>query len=182
VSTYEYRDESGVVRIVGTLHTRDGAIGDVPAKQSDGSLEQSPGGGSQTLLKAEMTLTSDQLLSCFDTPIEIVAAPGVGKMIVPVSLLSSMKVYTTGYTIDSNIVFTPPVFGASLVGLLTCMSGDGTNPVFSIDDITNIVQAGDAHDSAEYDNAPWQIATLDANPTGGDGNVNIVFLYYIATL
>jgi hypothetical protein len=64
----------------------------------------SGGGGSGLLLKATVTLTDAQIKALPTTPVEIVAAPGAGKLIWPLSAVIVCDTSANGYTNTDNVV------------------------------------------------------------------------------
>jgi len=145
-----------------------------------GDQPGSGGGGGGPIQLAQVVITSAQILALFDTPATIVAAPGSGKIIVPLYLSSSMAGYTTGYTIASNVAAGPPGNGPNMVAVTQVLPGDGTNPVWGIDTVASYYFSdGPEFDSSDYNNQPFSLFTSDANPTGGDGDLKLSLMYYV---
>lgn len=49
-------------------------------------------------MKAELTLTDAQVKALSTTPITLIAAPGAGKMIVPIAVVMNLKSWVADYT------------------------------------------------------------------------------------
>lgn len=62
-------------------------------------------GGSQPFQSAKVTLTNDQVLALVSTPVEVVAAPGAGKIVYPISAFMVIKNAAAEYTnLDAQAV------------------------------------------------------------------------------
>lgn len=84
MSTYEF-ETGGQDRLVGQLRAHGGATNDVPTQNASGFLVQAPGGGSMPVQVATLTLADADILALPTTPLEIIPAPGAGKVLVPSS-------------------------------------------------------------------------------------------------
>lgn len=63
--------------------------------------------GSTSVLTTKVTLTSEQLLSLnTEDTVELIEAPGAGKVIVPISIVGFLDFNTTSYNFSNNIGIT----------------------------------------------------------------------------
>lgn len=142
-----------------------------------GTIEP-PVGGSQAVSSAVVTVSSAQIKAMFDTPIQLVAAPGAGKALVPcsvVALITGSVPYTMSDlpTVQTGVGFTGVSFGCTAMSNLLTV-GDHTTGV-SLDTGVN---AGSTSDSFG-ENQPITLAVDDANPQDGDGTMIVTILYLI---
>lgn len=163
----EITDEQGESRLTGFADFTD------PSNQ--------PGGGSQPVQTSIVTLTSMQLLSIFTTPVQLIAAPGANKVIVPMRCAQVFNPVTTPYT-DHG--------GDLILGIGTINAAfwefDGIATAGFWDQATkqlNSDQGGGIGPStgalSDWANQPVIAGQDTANPTGGDGTVTFTTYYVV---
>jgi len=130
-----------------------------------------------------ITLSSTQIASLRGTPVTLIAAPGPGKVISPISLAAQYKVGTTPYAITSggNLNFSLGPLGNSEIAFEP-VGGSGF-----IDQTTNQLNVrsgasiGDAQSKLE--NQDLRVTNDgSAEWAGGDGTVTITITYTVVTL
>lgn len=126
------------------------------------------------LLRADLLLSSAQLLSIFTTPVTIVPAPGAGLAIVPVSLALNVQFKGTPYVDHAGSL----VLGAGGISFLTQSTAgfwdQGSSRNF-FGAVANTVQA-----SSAWANQPMTLFQNTANPTGGNGTMAVTLSYLVA--
>jgi len=121
-------------------------------------------------LSASVELTPAQILDLFDTPVELVPAPGAGKAILPLGALASYTFGTVAYVDADLFVGWGTVelwyFGNLLEAAASSVQmGEFENPA-----ITAVAAA---------ENLPLTAKTDSPNPTVGDGTVRVTVIYAI---
>lgn len=143
-----------------------------------------PIGGSGALLTASLALSSADILSLNSTPVQIVAAPGAGKIINPVAFLAKLTFATTPYDFDDYFSIdydgnanddNPPL-------------GAGNN---GVDDFLrsseSVIGLAD-HESAwaipiaNAVNRAMVVRATNGDPVGGDSTVYVELQYTVVTL
>jgi hypothetical protein len=117
-------------------------------------------------------LSSAQILALHDTPVQVIAAPVSGKVIVILGGLAVFHVVHTPYT--------PP--GGALEILHWYDVQDQSLLAASVDSASPIGLSGFPDDLANFDGQPAMIQANSSNPTGGDGTLTITILYTIVDL
>ena len=124
------------------------------------------------LFKANTTLSSAQILALNTTPIEVVSAQGAGTVIVVQSIVYKYNFNTTDYSTQTSLQATytgeTPVM-QSVANILNAgvdlIKGWGAGTIIEMKDNTGI-----------------SIETPTADPTLGDGTVDVYITYEILTL
>lgn len=131
------------------------------------------GGGSSTTLTSQTSLSSAQILAIYTTPIQLIAAPGAGKIIVPWTIIVDYTFGTSPYsgglymyeTTGSQMITSSNTINGSvnIIRIFMLYNGQATNNNVSV-----------------VDNAPLMVAgSGGGNPTGGDGTAKITVIYQI---
>lgn len=119
----------------------------------------------------KVSLSSAQILNSFTTPVELIAAPGAGKVINPLSVLVSATYNTTQYATNTSgrIILNDKVIAD--LDLTFAASGQYvTSVVIESDIVYDII------------NQPITFDTQTGNPTAGDGTIDIHITYTVITL
>jgi hypothetical protein len=152
------------------------------------NVPQGGGGGQQVLLSASITLTAAQLKTLLGTPIQIVAAPGVGKMLLPLQCVYQYKYITPAYTIGTNeeINIFPQggnPFAGNFNQWFSNFSATGL-----LDQTHNVVFApGTASQTTDvqsiYENKALMVGRSgSAEWTNGNGTLTVTLIYAVVTL
>lgn len=145
----------------------------ISVDQATGDVTVSATGGG-ALLSANISISSAEILALFDTPIELVAAPGANKVIFPVSISLSYTFATIAYTdsTSANIGWgstsTDAVFGSFDLSVASSWL-KSVGGSFECDASLGIDQ-------------PVSFWVQDANPQNGDGTLLIDILYRVVDL
>ena len=122
----------------------------------------------------KVTLSSAQILNSFTTPVELIPAPGAGKVIDFKSALIVLNYGTTPYATNIN----------SVIWIF-----DDTTPLintFTIGASANTIHKRSAVDYtaalSSFENQAIFYQTEDGNPTAGDSTLDIYITYSIMTL
>jgi hypothetical protein len=78
---------------------------------------------------ATLTLTNAQLLALFATPVQIVPAPGAGKVIVPISCHARLERGTTAYSASRNLQVQWTGLTTNLVQTISILFANGPGAV-----------------------------------------------------
>lgn len=134
------------------------------------------GGGGVTIQTATVEITSAQLLNCATSPITIVAAPGSGKIIVPVAIIDNFKYVSAPYTTDGS----DAVYYGSASGLGAAIANPSINGLASSQITMEVLNINTPVAPTELINQAV-VFTDTTNPTGGDGMLGISFSYIVVT-
>lgn len=129
----------------------------------------------QNIRKAELVITSAQVLALNTTPQQLVAAPGSGKVIVPLRGLAQLAGVGTSYATHTNAV----VGGASAV------SGSDYWGGFSLSATADVVRLFNRTATIPHsilDNEAVVLTTPSGDPTAGDAGLRVQLWYLIADL
>jgi len=135
--------------------------------------------GADSIVFLKKTLNAAQIRSLFSSPVELIAAPGVGKAIMPLYPIFLKYNYGTtqftnaGATVISLFLGTTHYIATSTVAMIAAAANYGWQP--------------DLNTSAKesFDPTGNTALTLSANVadwTGGDGTLDIYINYKIITL
>lgn len=160
--------------------------GFLPLAPTKGDIRMSSG---VIMGSATATLTANQLKNLLATPVQMVAAPGSGKYILPTALSMVYHAGATPYTVaDGELLLTPQ---GTAAGNISWNFFDGTGAGFldqpddqlyasTIMDINN----GSPHKPPSlYDNKALMMARNGATEwTNGDGTVVVIVNYIVVPL
>ena len=123
----------------------------------------------------KITLSSAEILSIFTTPVELVPAV-TGKVIIPQFLHQRYTHVSTAYTTSGQfrIGLGTPNFAGVLFSA-TVTSADNAQGL-------NNLNYNTATSGLVYENLPIVVGATTANPTGGDGTLDIYLTYLEITI
>ncbi len=135
---------------------------------------------SATPITAKLSLSSAQILALNGTPITLVAAPGSGKTIVPISVIGRMNFLTAAYATNLQLQVKYSAGADALFvnsTLLAATSGNPIQPLFP-------VAAGSVtgNDNEYIANADLLITVGTGNPATGAGTLDLYITYAVVTL
>lgn len=125
--------------------------------------------------KAEVTLTSAQILALNTTPIDIVAAPGAGKAILPISGYAYVDFGTAAYATNTDIDIVDAT--APTVSLFTA----ATVLAATADEYAYLRETA-ATAAIITANSALQVTEVTGDPVTGDGTCKVVVYYQEVTL
>lgn len=133
--------------------------------------------------RAVLALSSAQILALHSTPLEIVPAPGVGKIILPISAVIQYFAGATPYTVNAGDTFMLLPEGAASIGF--GYQADATGLIDQA--INQIGNFGPTEISSSLSSASGKglsVAESDGGTpfSGGDGTVKITVLYVVVDL
>lgn len=108
------------------------------------------------------SLTSAQILALNTTNIEIVTAPGAGKLILPIRIVYDFTFVSVVYA--TNV----------LMGIKTASGSEGF--VFTLSQSSSTIKTESSNIQLD-ENEAISISVQTGDPTGGDGTM-VVYLYY----
>ncbi len=129
---------------------------------------------------AKVTVSSAQILACNGTPVELIAAPGAGKLIV-VDHISVKNVFNTAayaYTTVANLSYTDQA-GAVIQDLVALFLESVATAIAAH---SPSALTGAAAATRAVENAAVVFAAPDADPTLGDGTLIFNLRYRTLTL
>ena len=175
ISSYGFFQYGTSMSLEGLLAGLAGAGDATKYLNGTGALSTPAGGGGGALLSLAVPVLSAQLLACHDTPVEIIPAAGAGKFIV---LLADSWEYVpgdTGYTIDTNVDL---FYSNDLVHSI----GD-IDMTFFMTGTSYDLRSGAAATGTGKPalNSSVVLYAKNANPTDGDGDINVYVDYLIKT-
>jgi hypothetical protein len=121
--------------------------------------------------KATVTLSSADILDLHNTPIELVAAPGAGRFLVPHLIVARTSGGTTPYTVPYTVPI--QVGDASWVEVSSLFS------VVTGEQVATFIPAAVTFATADVENGAMTIYSSDDNPTDGDGTLTVTVWYSI---
>lgn len=128
--------------------------------------------------RIQLTLTSAQVLTLTSSTVQILPAPGAGKVIVPQFAIAQLKYGTTPYSIGTtnNLIFRCNGLQAAALFIAALLTGTASNQSYG-------TAAQSALGTAIEENQPLDLV-LDggADPTGGDGTLTVILYYSIEPL
>ena len=132
------------------------------------------GGGGGSLLTTKVTVTSAELLNISSVPKTLIAAPGAGNLIVPVTGILVYRYGTIDYATNLNLSLSPNnslfnvTFNSALSGSTNRIS---TRTVAATSTITFAT-------ASVFDNIALTLSAA-GNPTAGDGEMDVYLSYYV---
>jgi hypothetical protein len=135
--------------------------------------------GDCTCIKTvKVSLSSAQILDSNTTPIELIAAPGAGLAIIPISVVVKYTYITAAYATNTS----PSIFFDTLdiednnfIDLGSMLTQTANKSAIKI------VQSANGENSVIANKAlMWAIET--GNPTAGDGTIDLYITYQVITL
>lgn len=124
-------------------------------------------------ITAKVHLTAAQILASFTTPLTLVAAPGAGIFIRPTSIVFVNNFLTTAFSSPNSM----SVNVGSLTPFTSALFQSANNAIeFRAMATTSSVG------SLDCINVPLLLKTTTANPTLGDGSMDIYITYSVITL
>jgi len=117
---------------------------------------------------AQISLSAAEILALFTTPKQIVAAPGAGKIILPISIVYNFTYNSIAYATNVLLGLKQP---SSTCTDLIVISGTANQIQF----IATSLLPG-------YSNEALQVAVKTGNPTAGNSTVTFGVYYKIHTL
>lgn len=118
---------------------------------------------------AEISLSSAQILDLNATPITLVAAPGAGKVIVPLTYVVSYTYVSAAYAANVDLRARYTTGGFNSIYTLSAVAS--SNQITTPQSLTSVIA-----------NEPIQAFVGTGNPTTGDGTIKIGVYYKIHTL
>jgi hypothetical protein len=133
------------------------------------------------MLVAEQTLTAAQINASNTTPVQIVAAPGAGKAIVPIAIVTKLNYAGTPFSTASALYL---LAGTSSVGpYWTIMQNAQLAGSADAETNTDASDWGGGHfDPASRENQPVTIAVNIATSGGTGATIQVSLAYWIANL
>lgn len=126
----------------------------------------------------EVTLSSVQILALLGTPVTIVAAPGIGLMIVPILLVMRLLAGAAAYTdaggaVQLKVGTQVFAFPSNAIFLTT------TSPNRALQSLSLVGAAGTGGNPPTDDNAALQITKITNNFAAGNGTMHITCYFTI---
>lgn len=163
-----------------------GTSGNVLTSDGTNWTSAAPSGASEILV-AKVTLTSAQIKAIRATPIQIIAAPGAGKVIMPVNVYYYYVYAGTNAFTNGQIIAPRTVNGATLTGLFewglpaASLNGTTSQTMFS-----GVNPTGAQTTSTDVINKAVVMINLGASEITGnaanDNTLEVAIVYYIWTL
>jgi hypothetical protein len=123
------------------------------------------------------SITSGQILSAYSSPIELVAAPGANKIIIPISCITRMTYGTTPYAtnVNARLGWDSGTSGtAVLVQSLGLINTSANNTLF-----VPINSSSSYSSLTSYVNKNFCFSIGTGNPTAGDSPIQVSLVYTI---
>lgn len=130
----------------------------------------------ETILYTQVSLSSAQLLSLNTTPVQLVAAPGAGKYIVPIHMSFDYTYVSTTYSSATIQTYETSDKSGTITSNTSFLS-------FTASIIRQLYQTGAAGGSAitYVANQPLMMWATGGDPTTGDGTAKVNVYYKIVT-
>lgn len=131
--------------------------------------------GQNSLIIKRFTITSPQILNSNSTPVPLLPAPGFGKVIVVQTSFARYNFLTTPYTSSHNfgLAYTEAV--AVSYSISSTLISQGTNQ-------EAIMSAVPTAEQISIENTGLSFFTNAANPTLGDGTLDLFVIYQIVSV
>jgi hypothetical protein len=133
-------------------------------------------GDSTLVYESTTSLSSAQILALNSTPVQLVAAPGSGKIVVPLEVILNYTHVSTNYNGGSLQIYES--VGAPLRSGNTIINA----AVSSILDFYDNGAANGTGIKPYIANTALMLTNASSNPTLGDGTLKVTVLYKIVTL
>jgi hypothetical protein len=131
---------------------------------------EAAGGGASAVLTAKVSLTSAQILALYDTPVELIAAPGAGKVIQLIANASRLNYGSADYLISgSNPSLQNP-------------TGNSQGLISTLNSPVSVIFSETLTPTTMIANEAMNLYIDTANPTTGDSTLDIYLTYRIITL
>ena len=124
------------------------------------------------------SITSAQILDIFTTPIDIIPAPGAGKMIIPSFITLIIRFNSSTYT-DTGGAW-KVVLGTSGLTITTIVSYLGSS-TFDKETIQSLFYSA-ATTFGTFINQPLRLTTTGNNPLGGNSGIDVYVTYAEVTI
>ena len=121
----------------------------------------------------KVELNSAQILDSFTTPIEAVATPGAGKILVPTLIVAKTNYGTVTYTTNTSMW----LMWDSATTVLDSINLARTEDYIQMEHEVSLNAV-----LANFENKNLTFKTLTGNPTAGDGTMTFYLWYKILTL
>lgn len=142
--------------------------GDLKMKKSDGNSVTFT-----TLITETITISSTDILSSNTTPVVVVAAPGSGKFIQLLSVLSIYNGVGYSFSVDPSSLF----FDVSNSPVVQNFSNLQSSSIYY-----NVSAVSTNGSIGNFINTSLKFYTQSADPTTGDGDLVIYLTYQIVTI
>jgi hypothetical protein len=124
------------------------------------------------LITAKVDVSSAEILALFTTPKQLVAAPGSGKMILPISAMYYVHAGGIAYATNTDL-------SISLSGTI---STTVDAPLSSASNKIEVVAPVFTNNNATAINAALFVRASGGNPTAGNGTLTVYVTYKIITI
>ena len=142
---------------------------------SNGIIASGSSGGTD-VISTKLSLTSVEVLALNTTPIEIVAAPGVGKVILPFSSMLRVIFNTTPYSNGPVLILKNTGADDPIVSFGLGLEANNNRIIIGLP------SGGSSTDSQIIENTALIATAFGGNPTLGDSPVDVYLTYVIITL
>lgn len=132
------------------------------------------------VFSTETTIATADVLTAYATPVELVAAPGAGKIIVPLLIMTYMDYNSAAYATNTTLRFgwdgasagTAVLYGtqASIINQTTDMTAWFLPTSTSVASITSAV------------NKNFCLSVSTGNPTAGNSGLSVYTIYLVITI
>ena len=122
----------------------------------------------------KVEVSSAEILALNTTPKELVAAPGAGKVIVPMSMISYYKYGSTAYLTNLNLGIIHQGSSSDMLSISNALAGSV--------DLINGVSLSSVAEAIEVINTALNVRVRTGDPTAGDGTLDIHLWYSEVTL
>ena len=129
-----------------------------------------------TVQNATVTLSAAQIATLDTIPVTVVAAPGAGKIVIPVSTYTAYTYLTSAYTTVSDLQLISN--GAFLARMMQASALSGSSSSYALSSLNN---GGSASNITTFVNQAL-IASLGAPISGGLGSIQIDLQYITITV
>jgi hypothetical protein len=137
----------------------------------------------QNLLIAQAHLTSAQILDLFANPVNIVAAPGAGKVVLPITGTAVVRAGGTPYTFP-DIGGNTPLFSLEVLPAFMGVSLNTAQLDSAVDALAPLWMdyAGEGFPVADAEDQPLVFHVAHGDVTDGDGTLDFFVVYAVADI